>query len=64
MMPVKVLSSAANLKSEKISMVVPLGSSNATASRMPGVMSLRRSLLMPAFCSRDATSPASLPGAI
>ncbi len=30
---------------------------------MPGVMSVRRSLFMPAFFSRDATSPRSLPGA-
>ena len=30
---------------------------------MPGVMSLRRSLLIPAFFSRDDNSPRSLPGA-
>ena len=53
MTPVKVLSSGVKLKSEKISSVVPLGSVNAIASPMPGVMSLRRSLLTPAFFSRD-----------
>ena len=43
---------------------MPFGSVNTTASLMPGVMSLCRSLLTPAFCSRDTTSPGSLPGVI
>jgi hypothetical protein len=39
MMPVKLSSSGAKAQSAKISSVVPLGSLNASASRMPGVMS-------------------------
>src|SRR5262249_46783808 len=62
--PVKSSSSSAKAVSPKTSSVVPFGSLKASAWRMPGVISCRRSLLMPASSSRAATSARSLPGAI